>query len=72
MNKGLEALERMYEHGEWDFSMDMEYDVEIDRDIIEKELKDFEWLKSKINFDFFYQLPSEDRIKLAEILGVEL
>ena len=41
-------------------------------DTIEQKLKDFEWLKSKINIDFFYQLPTEDRVKLAEILGIKL
>lgn len=37
--------------------------------IVEKALKDFEWLKSKIDVDFFYRLDSQDRIRLFEILG---
>ena len=38
----------------------------------QKKLKDFEWLKSKIDIDFVYRLPTDDRIKLIEILGVKL
>ena len=67
MSKGLEALERLHKHS----YKDMKEKIVCFK-TIEKELKDFEWLKSKINIDFFYQLPSDDRVKLAEILGVKL
>ena len=71
MIKGLEALERLNNIVAYDENGEL---IPIDEDlsIIKKELKDFEWLKSKINIDFFYQLSSEDRVKLAEILEVEL
>ena len=64
MNEGLEALERVRET--------LATIQETDCNIIEKDLKDYEWLKSKIGIDFFYQLSSDDRVKLAEILGVKL
>ena len=77
MSKGLEELNKIKK-------LDILYDIEmtengeeymksneIDLTIIEKELKDFEWLKSKINIDFFYSLPSDDKLKLIEIMGIK-
>ena len=43
-------------------------------DKIEKDLKDYEWLKSIIPFDarFMWNLSSDDKIRLLKIMGVEL
>lgn len=80
MNEGLEALEKVkdfeIQFGGYDETGEYKNYISLyqtpEYQVIRKELKDFEWLKSKINIDFFYQLPSEDRVKLAEILGVKL
>lgn len=40
-------------------------------DVIEKALKDLEWLKKTVNsIDFVYSLPQDERIRLLEILGL--
>jgi hypothetical protein len=40
-------------------------------DIIEKALKDLEWLKITVNsIDFIYSLPQDSRVRLLEILGL--
>lgn len=39
--------------------------------IIEKSLKDFEWLKSKISIDWFDKLPTDDKFRVMKIMGVE-
>ena len=36
--------------------------------ILKKHLEDFEWLKSKISIDFFYNLDPEDRIRLGKMM----
>ena len=66
MSKGLRALKRIT-----DFLKVNTPHWKQDVSYIEKELKDYEWLKSKINIDFFYQLSSDDRLKLVEIMGVK-
>ena len=71
MSKGLEELGRLKQYWNNEIPLSHRDGLKIVSNI-EKELKDYEWLKSKINTDFFYQLPSEDRVKLAEILGVKL
>ena len=40
-------------------------------DVIEKALKDLEWLKTIVNsIDFIYSLPQDERVRLLEILGL--
>lgn len=40
-------------------------------DIVEKALKDLEWLKITVNsIDFIYSLPQDSRVRLLEILGL--
>ena len=63
MSKGLEALKRVVE---W-FEIENVKDIET----IEKELKDFEWLKSKISIEWFDKLSTDDKLKLMEIMGVK-
>ena len=42
-------------------------------DIIESTLKDFEWLKSKLDIDFMNRLSvPEDKIRLLKIMGLEI
>ena len=72
MNEGLEALAKLRYFDEHTLIKDNKFRIMGELDIIESELKDFEWLKSKIGIDFFYNLPTEDRVKLAKILGVKL
>lgn len=40
--------------------------------IVEKALNDFEWLLSKIDIDFFGRLPTEDKLRLAKIMGMNI
>lgn len=41
--------------------------------IIEKDLEDFEWLKSKLNLQFFDTLSNpEDKLRLLKIIGLEI
>ena len=77
MSKELEALKELRKATTHQIDDDCPYAYTVnyyedEENIIENALKNYEWLKSKINIDFFYQLSSEDRVKLAEILGVKL
>ena len=65
-SKGLETLERL-ENDE--YYTDYEYRVAYD--VIRKELKDFEWLKSKISIEWFDKLSTDDKLKLIEIMGIK-
>ena len=38
---------------------------------IEKELKDFEWLKSKFSIEWFDKLSTDDKLRVMEIMGVK-
>ena len=61
MSKALEALNRIaYTNG---------YDSDIM--LIESELNDFEWLKSKISFSWIAHLEPEDWSRLYKIIGGE-
>ena len=63
--KALEALRKIVDY----HYIDNE-DEELD--IIEKALKDFEWLKSKLNLTFLHSLSSpEDKMRVMKIMGVE-
>ena len=63
MNKGLKALKEFREH--YFFELDEEENL----NAIEKDLNDFEWLKSKVSIDWFDKLSSDDKIRFMEIMG---
>lgn len=71
MDKELEALERLTTF----MGVSTEEQAQAickDIDLIEKALKDFEWLKSVFSIDMYEQLPTaEDKIRFLEIMGVK-
>ena len=78
MSKGLEALERLMKNyyemcviDNCNDDMYQKFNNSSERGIIEKELKDFEWLKSKISIEWFDKLSTDDKLKLMEIMGVK-
>ena len=66
MTKGLEALGKIT--GTQNLTM---YEQNECLKTIENELKDFEWLKSKISIEWFDKLSTDDKLKLMEIMGVK-
>lgn len=66
MSKGLEALERLgkFRNEDGMFAFQSK-----DYFFIEKELKDFEWLKSKVSIEWFDKLSSDDKIRFMQIMG---
>lgn len=67
MSKGLDKL-KIIRHIH-DTECGEDESINKDFDIIEKELKDFEWLKSKVSIDWFDKLSSDDKIRFMEIMG---
>lgn len=88
MSKGLEALEKidhtvclafnennnaLFNKDEYEHIDCKDIDEFVDcYGIIEKELKDFEWLKSKVSIEWFGKLSSDDKIRFMEIMGWKL
>ena len=65
---GLEALKYLDDHNlNWHDNPTKEK-----VSIVKKELEDFEWLKSKLNLQFLNTLSLEDKVKVLEILGVQV
>lgn len=68
MNKGLEAFENIK-----DEILEWTEGYEEDLDIIEKELKDFEWLISKLTIDFVHNLTDpEDKMRVLSFFGIRI
>ena len=67
--KGLDALKALYNTMPLVF-LESNANTQCYIDI-EKDLKDFEWLKSKVSIDWFDKLSTDDRLRFLKIMGVE-
>ena len=70
MSKELDALEYLKENKRKHWLEDDKSNECLDT--IEKALKDFEYLKSLFSIEWFDNLPTDDKIRVMKIMGLEI